>query len=138
MTLNLLNPQEAVIEPDQGETVELTTCFTAQVDNPLRRDTVFTLNLTNLTTARIGVDFTRDSESFVLIIPRSFSGLYSVCTSLTIFGDDEFYGNRRVVYDITARSSLDSLNFADNGTLLIGEIIEDEGMHSFYVGYTRR
>ena len=111
VSLNVLNPVENILEPDDGEYVIVTQCVSAQLDYPLDRDAEFVISDTS--TAEVGYDFNTQN----ITIPANFSGYFSVCLNTTVFGNDVFDGIRKIVYNITAALSV--YDIAANPILVI-------------------
>ena len=96
-----------VDEPEQGDTVNIVACFSALVEESLGRPAVFLLELTNGTTATLGVDFFPNTTSPFLTIPATFSGTFVQCITVSVFGDSEEEGFEIIAYSLTALSELD-------------------------------
>ena len=109
VTLVLLSNTFIILEPDSGENTNPTACLQVNVEHPLGRDVMFEFELSNLTTATLGVDFLPNETSSFLTIPGSFSGEFFRCLVVTVFGDDQFESDEIVVYEFRALSPLDSV-----------------------------
>ena len=103
--LNVLNPVENILEPDDGEYVIVTQCISAQLDYPRDRDAEFEFNISDASTAEVDYDF-NPAPSQRIIIPANFSGYFSVCLNTSVFGNDRFNGIRKIVYSVTAVLSI--------------------------------
>ena len=84
-----------IIEPDQGEKAIATTCFSLEISTPDSHELTLTHNVSNtLSTAIEGVDFTFAATSVPVV--ANFIGNVDWCVNVTIIGNNEFDGNRRV------------------------------------------
>lgn len=119
--LNVLNPVEHILEPDGGENVTVTECFSAQVDQQLNRAAQFKVDISNSSSAVLGSDYSSGSQ--YIVIPANFSGYFMTCLNTTVLGNDRFDGLRRVVYNITALSIFDDVS----DPLPVINILEDDG-----------
>ena len=104
VSLNVLNPVENILEPDDGEYVIVTQCISAQLDYTLDRDAEFEFNISDASIAEFSYDFNNAQN---ITIPANFSGYFSVCLNTTVFGNDMFDGLRKIVYIITPLSVYD-------------------------------
>lgn len=120
--LNVSNSLSVIMEPDEGENVTVTSCFTSQLREPLFRDAVFLFNVSNMTTA---TNFIFSTASPVLVIPAQTS-YFVFCADVTIFGNDVFDGNRRIIINVTAVSPFDRVSFSNFTGALIVYIVEDD------------
>ena len=127
VNLNVLNPVENILEPDDGEYVIVTQCISAQLDYPLDRDAEFEFNISDTSTAEVGYDF--DITSQDITIPANFSGYFSVCLNTTVFGNDIFDGIRKIVYTITPLSVYDIAT-----DMPVINILENDGKYNMPVG----
>ena len=127
MSLNVLNPVENILEPDDGEYVIVNQCVSAQLDYPLDRDAEFEFNISDTSTAEVGYDFDITSQN--ITIPTNFSGYFSVCLNTTVFGNDIFDGIRKIVYTITPLSVYDIAT-----DMPVINILENDGKYNMPVG----
>ena len=127
VNLNVLNPVENILEPDDGEYVIVTQCISAQLDYPLDRDAEFEFNISDTSTAEVGYDFDITSQN--ITIPANFSGHFSVCLNTTVFGNDIFDGIRKIVYTITPLSVYDIAT-----DMPVINILENDGKYNMPVG----
>ena len=98
-----LDKGSSVIEPDSGESVSASVCFTAALNEPFDEDITFSLlfvSITSSATATFGVDFRPDFTSPFLTIPANFTGETSRCYGFEIIGDDEYERDEIVVYEV--------------------------------------
>ena len=121
MVLNVINPSDNILEPDEGEYVIVSQCFSAQVDQPLNRSAQFTVEISNSSSAVSGMDYHGITQN--ITIPDGFYGYFSTCLNTTILGNDRFDGIRRVVYNITVLSVFDDVS----DPLPVLNILEDDG-----------
>lgn len=112
-----------VLEPDQGETLAVTFCFTATVATP-RINPTFDFALSPTTTATSGSDFFPISQT--LVIPTNFTGNFMRCIDVLIIGDNQQERTEIVAYELIPRSSIDRVVFP-NGTDLLISIVDNDG-----------
>ena len=93
MTVDI--PEHNIVEPDQGETAIATTCFSLEISTPNSLELTLTHTVSNtLSTPIEGVDFTFAATS--ITVRANFIGNVNWCVNVTIIGNNEFDGNRRV------------------------------------------
>ena len=102
---------EVYMEPDTA-----TACFTSDITQPLNRDAIFEISLSNVTTASIQLDFDPEFDFHFLTIQTGFNGLYEMCVNISILEDDEriIEVDETIVYDVIPLSELDRVNFPRN------------------------
>lgn len=112
MTLNVHEAVINIVEPDYGEHVNATGCFSAYIDQPLNRSAIFVFIVNNMTNATLGSDiqFTTISPPY-LAIPAYFSGTFNECVTIIVLGDNAIEDNERLVFDIRPLSSFDRVEF---------------------------
>ena len=125
VTLVVLNAVDTVLEPDTGNNTNATICFQANINQPMNRDIMFEFELSNLTTATLGVDFLPNETASFLTIPANFTGEFFRCLVITVFGDNQFEGDEVIVYELRAVSPLDVVQFR---SIVVTIIENDPGM----------
>ena len=117
-------------EPDEGENVTVSLCFSAELTEPLSRNASFTFYITNRTTAILGEHFLFSTDTPILTIPAySDPCVFTFCTNITILGDNEFMsGDRRIIINVTALSPFDRVYFSNGTEFLVVTINENDGM----------
>ena len=118
MTVDI--PEHNIVEPDQGETAIATTCFSLEISTPNSLELTLTHNVSNtLSTAIEGVDFTFAATSRT--VDANFIGNVNWCVNVTIIGNNEFDGNRRVYLMIDINMPI---NYGGDVAI---NILEDDG-----------
>ena len=98
MTVDI--PEHNIVEPDEGETAIAPTCFILEKstpDPPIDYTLTHNVNI-NTSTAIEGVDFTFPPTR-IRVVANSIGNMMW-CLNVTIIGNNEFDGNRRVNLDI--------------------------------------
>ena len=111
----------------------VTACFTTELSQPLNRDAMFEIALSNSTTSTVEFDFLPEFDSHFLVIPSNFSGVYEVCADVIVFDDVEVERDEIIVYDVTPLSELDTVEFPGNYDSIIFTIIDDDSKYIPYI-----
>ena len=127
MTVDI--PEHNIIEPDQGKTAIATTCFSLEISTPDPRELTLTHNVSNtLSTAIEGVDFTFAATSRTVV--PNFIGNENWCVNVTIIGNNEFDGIRRVNLILFTAFADDNVDDMLSGDVTIN-ILEDDGRYKY-------
>ena len=119
----------SVLEPDSGESVSASVCFTATLNEPFDEDITFSvlfINIFSSATATFGVDFRPNFTPPFITVPANFTGDFSQCYEFEIIGDDDYERDETIVYEVTQTNPpVPSFNNFLNLTIL-----ENEGMRN--------
>ena len=122
--LTLLNDTATVMEPDSGETIGVTFCFTARIQEPLSFQAFFRDVPNNASTALAGSDYLPNS----IFIPETLPvGESFGCVSMTIIGDDEVEGDEVAVINYVPLVPGDIILFASGASSLNITIVNNDG-----------
>lgn len=127
MTLQVLDAQFTVYEPDEGHAKHFSGCFSADIGQPLGRDAVFQLIIDANDFANLDLSVNIDSP-FTITIPSSFSGEFLQCITGTLYGDNRFEDNRTIIIDVRPHSSVDSVTYVypPNASSVVIDIIDND------------
>jgi hypothetical protein len=124
VVLNVSVPPLTVSEGDDGENTTARVCFTATLNQPRSRNSVFELTVSSLSTATLGVDFVVP----LVVVPADFQGeVYMACVNITIIGDDEVEADEMVVFVVVALTQDNIVVSADGSNFVEMTIIDNDG-----------
>lgn len=115
-----------VTEPD-GETVNVTICFEAYVDQPRFRDAEFELVFSTLSIASPNEYILATAP--LVIIPATFTGFYRACADVTVFGDEIVEEDEVIIVDVRPLSFGDMVQFPNGSDSIRLYIIDDDGKY---------
>jgi hypothetical protein len=132
VTLVLKTAEFNVTEPDDGNNVTVTLCFSAEVNEPLDRSAVFGLsNITDTNTsmprniATLNSDY--DFKPRSVVIPTNFLGLFQECVNFTVFGDDMVEANEVIALDVQPVNYLDRFTYPPGSDSIRINIEDNDG-----------
>ena len=127
VTLFVQTAEFNVLEPELDQSVVVTECFIANITQMRSIDNVFEFILLNSSTATSGLDYFVNRSSPFITIPATFTGIYSECVDIEIFGDNITEGDELIEYSLQPLSSEDSVQYPP-GSNSIRIFIFDNGM----------
>jgi hypothetical protein len=122
-----------IYEGDEENTVNQ-TCFTAFLNRPRFRDSIFIITVSNMSTATPGSDFKPLQN---IPVPADFPGeVLEECVNITVIGDTIVEEDELILFAVTALSPLDMVTSSDGSNTLRATIVDNDGKSvSAWKGY---
>ena len=107
--LTLRETDLIIYEGDDGDSDTNITCFIVSLNRPRTRDVVYTLEVSNTSTATPGVDFELSATN-ITITPEIQGEEYMTCVYITIYGDNIAEDDELLVINVVPMSPQDRVD----------------------------